>query len=453
MKKLVFALALLSPAVSALHAQSVQQSGNVSPNHVSIWATNGVIKDGGTASNPFATSFGVVGGSICVNSGPITGAYNALCFTATLANGGVVSIYNYGGATGGLSFVVNGVAQGLPLVPLPTTTNDPACFANSSGSLKDCGFTFTGFANPTASVGLVAVNGAATTAMRSDAAPPLSSSVQTSLTGTNAYVLTGTGAFGFGSEQFVSLTQGGAAADLSSAPADSTLVFPGSAGAAAAKALGSCSGTASALTFNTSTHVFGCNTLVSSVANSDGTLTVSPTTGASVASINLTHANTWSGTQNFNVASTWGTGSGQILNTINGGNTGTSDGAAIFFQNSSVTQFAVGTASAILGGGYAADGLVYSVPLLRLYAGGAEAVRISTTGGVSVGVTTNPGSGVLQLKKQAFSSLTACSSTLEGSLAAVNDSSTATWGATITGSSTNHVLAYCDGSNWTVAGK
>lgn len=52
-----------------------------------------------------------------------------------------------------------------------------------------------------------------------------------------------------------------------------------------------------------------------------------------------------------------------------------------------------------------------------------------------------------------FSSLTACASGIEGQLAAVTDSSTATWGATITGSSTNHVLAYCDGTNWTVAGK
>lgn len=40
---------------------------------------------------------------------------------------------------------------------------------------------------------------------------------------------------------------------------------------------------------------------VSSVANSDGTLTVSPTTGSVVASLNLTHANTWTGIQTFNV--------------------------------------------------------------------------------------------------------------------------------------------------------
>lgn len=39
---------------------------------------------------------------------------------------------------------------------------------------------------------------------------------------------------------------------------------------------------------------------VSSVSNSDGTLTISPTTGAVVASIALSHANTWTGLQQFN---------------------------------------------------------------------------------------------------------------------------------------------------------
>ncbi len=38
---------------------------------------------------------------------------------------------------------------------------------------------------------------------------------------------------------------------------------------------------------------------VSSVSNSDGTLTISPTTGAVVASLALAHANTWTGLQTF----------------------------------------------------------------------------------------------------------------------------------------------------------
>lgn len=52
-----------------------------------------------------------------------------------------------------------------------------------------------------------------------------------------------------------------------------------------------------------------------------------------------------------------------------------------------------------------------------------------------------------------FSALPACAGGTEGTLRGVTDSSTVTWGATITGGSSSHVLAYCDGTNWTVAGK
>ncbi|MHB8710432.1 MAG: immunoglobulin-like domain-containing protein [Minisyncoccota bacterium] len=41
---------------------------------------------------------------------------------------------------------------------------------------------------------------------------------------------------------------------------------------------------------------------VSSVSNSDGTLTISPTTGAVVSSLNLSHANTWTALQTFNAS-------------------------------------------------------------------------------------------------------------------------------------------------------
>ncbi len=42
---------------------------------------------------------------------------------------------------------------------------------------------------------------------------------------------------------------------------------------------------------------------------------------------------------------------------------------------------------------------------------------------------------------------------VEGMLVAVTDSTTNVWGATITGGGANHVLAYYNGTNWTVAGK
>lgn len=52
-----------------------------------------------------------------------------------------------------------------------------------------------------------------------------------------------------------------------------------------------------------------------------------------------------------------------------------------------------------------------------------------------------------------FSALPACAAGTEGHFFAVTDSNTVTWGATVAGSSTNHILAYCDGTNWTVAAK
>jgi len=67
-------------------AQSVQQSGTVTPGHAAMWTANGVIKDAGTAANGFLTSLGVTnngGPGVCVNSGPITGPYNAMCLNTS----------------------------------------------------------------------------------------------------------------------------------------------------------------------------------------------------------------------------------------------------------------------------------------------------------------------------------------------------------------------------------
>jgi len=52
-----------------------------------------------------------------------------------------------------------------------------------------------------------------------------------------------------------------------------------------------------------------------------------------------------------------------------------------------------------------------------------------------------------------FSTLPAAASGIEGSVAVVTDSTTVVWGATVTGGGSNHILAYCDGTNWTVAAK
>lgn len=52
-----------------------------------------------------------------------------------------------------------------------------------------------------------------------------------------------------------------------------------------------------------------------------------------------------------------------------------------------------------------------------------------------------------------FSTITACSSTGEGALSPVSDSTTDVWGATVTGGGALHVMAYCNGTNWTVMAK
>lgn len=52
-----------------------------------------------------------------------------------------------------------------------------------------------------------------------------------------------------------------------------------------------------------------------------------------------------------------------------------------------------------------------------------------------------------------FSALPTCNSAAEGMIKKVTDSTTNTWGATITGGGSDHVGAYCDGSNWTVYAK
>lgn len=89
--------------VSPLSAQSIQQSGNVTPTHFGSWTTNGVMQDAGTAAQPAASTGGVSPGPWCVNSGPVTGSYQAFCMNVT-STGGILSVQNLGGASpGGIS--------------------------------------------------------------------------------------------------------------------------------------------------------------------------------------------------------------------------------------------------------------------------------------------------------------------------------------------------------------
>jgi hypothetical protein len=72
---------------------------------------------------------------------------------------------------------------------------------------------------------------------------------------------------------------------------------------------------------------------------------------------------------------------------------------------------------------------------------------------VTTPITFASGSGSMAASTTplAFANLDTCSTTLEGNYAAVTDSTTNTNGATITGSGSNAVSAYCNGTNWVVA--
>jgi predicted GH43/DUF377 family glycosyl hydrolase len=82
----------------------------------------------------------------------------------------------------------------------------------------------------------------------------------------------------------------------------------------------------------------------------------------------------------------------------------------------------------------------------------------SLGGGVGIGSTNTPEApldvtGDMRTAPTTFSSLPACSSTTQGAMRSITDSTTNTWGATIAGGGSDVVLAFCDGANWTVAAK
>lgn len=142
MKRALLAL-LLSVSLNAAQAQSIIQSGNVTPGHLPTWFTNGVLGDAGTAATPSAhpiSSLGVVnngGNGICLQSGASN--YNKLCFAVSTAANAQISLQNFGSATPqGISFVINGVPSALPTVQAPGTVGDAVCYLTTGGQLGDC---------------------------------------------------------------------------------------------------------------------------------------------------------------------------------------------------------------------------------------------------------------------------------------------------------------------------
>jgi len=148
--KLLAVIALSLVSVSAL-AQTVQQSGTITPNSVARWVSNGVIGGGVTAADSPITSFGVTANSaagLCVSSARSSAAgRNQLCLGAQTAGPGIISLQNYGTATAqDLIFRVNGNDIVIPtggsgFVQYSGTlvSGHMPCFSGTSGLVVDCG--------------------------------------------------------------------------------------------------------------------------------------------------------------------------------------------------------------------------------------------------------------------------------------------------------------------------
>lgn len=97
----------------------------------------------------------------------------------------------------------------------------------------------------------------------------------------------------------------------------------------------------------------------------------------------------------------------------------------------------------------------YTTAFNRLVITNAGAIQFSTYGAGTLhtdssGNVTSGALPSLQLTAIAFASLPTCNAGAEGALYAVNNSNSATFNATMAGGGSNHVMAYCNGSNWTV---
>ena len=140
MKRIGILLALALLLTAPARAQTVQQSGTVTPGHVGCWTTNGVLQDCGSVAFPFATSLGFIGQGnvLCVDSAPTTGPYNQLCLGNT-SNNGTITFNNLGGqAPGTLNISVNGAASsplgviGIGSTPVTSGTSSQCLYVNGA---------------------------------------------------------------------------------------------------------------------------------------------------------------------------------------------------------------------------------------------------------------------------------------------------------------------------------
>ena len=147
------------------------------------------------------------------------------------------------------------------------------------------------------------------------------------------------------------------------------------------------------------------------------------------------------------VGNDFGTGSAtaiQLTSTTGdtvAGNVINGDTATTIVGLTSATNIAVGENSLV--GNTATNGI-----LIDSASHGISGLETNTIGSGITNLVVDNGGNALQKNPVAFSTLPTCTSGGEGSLYPVKDSTTATFNATVTGSGSNHIIAYCNGTNW-----
>jgi hypothetical protein len=86
--------------------------------------------------------------------------------------------------------------------------------------------------------------------------------------------------------------------------------------------------------------------------------------------------------------------------------------------------------------------------IATLLPGGGLLQSKSSTKVGSGSVATLNYAGMIGTTAVAFASLPTCAAGLEGMSVGVNNSSTVSYNATVTGGGSNHIAAYCNGTNW-----
>ena len=87
----------------------------------------------------------------------------------------------------------------------------------------------------------------------------------------------------------------------------------------------------------------------------------------------------------------FGSGSGQAIVRLDGGNSGTNNGSSVYFLNAGTMSFGIGNYSSILGGAYNTDALYYLAGAnnhIWTTGGSTERMRIDTSGNVGIGTAT-----------------------------------------------------------------